>query len=664
MINYRKLISIKASETGQIENPQWINVLNTGSWQTNYQGSFEVKLQDLDEMVTNFSQGVRKGVPIDTDHDNGASNGWITQLQVRNASELWALVEWTPLGEEKLSSKIYKFLSPEFAPVYNDPETNTFRANNVLIAAALTNFPLMKGLQAVVANEKGLYFNENPEEGKMVKAAVLTTKKKSKLDDSDFAYIDSKGVRKLPIQDKAHVRNALARFEQTDFENEAAKTKAKKKIESKAKELGIDTKESKKEADDGYKEAPVKDIKGEKSKKDEKKGDDEMGTPKEMKKDMKKKMSETVEDDSMEAEIDEIHDAFCDMEFNPFKGAYYQIVGTFEDEATGTGHLIVKADPDFDGNFKFYRVDFTEDEEAESYDFEEPVQVEQTFETIKEEMEEGEIKANYKVRTVKADENLHQFEKDALEAEKLAKKPAEEAEVAEKPVEKVDIASKPIENAPVAPEVKDEPIATKETKTANDININPEIMKLKGFPSKVKATDGTALDVVDGEIVEDKPIEKSDKIIAVEGSTETITAAELAEFRQAKELLRAKEAEIEKRNATEKIESLCFNEKNLRLPTQSKDAVVSFYLALNEQKRDEFVGILEKLPAVKMFNEIGDGGTEVSGEVAYEQMSVKAKEIQDANKGMNYGQALSLARKANPELAKLANEHKIKVNKG
>lgn len=659
MINYRKLVSIKAAEAGQVENPQWINILNTGAWQTNYQGSFEVKLEHLDEMVVNFSQGVRKGVPIDTDHDNGASNGWITQLQVRNASELWALVEWTSLGEEKLSSKIYKFLSPEFAPVYNDPETNSFRANNVLIAAALTNFPLMKGLQAVVANEKGLYFNENPEEGKMVKAAVLTTKKEKKLDDSDFAYIDSKGVRKLPIQDKAHVRNALARFEQTDFEDEAAKTKAKKKIESKAKELGVDTKESKKEGDDGYKEAPVKDIKGDK---------DMMMKKEDMpKKDMKKKMSETVEDDSMESEIDEIHDAFCDMEFNPFKGAYYQIVGTFEDEATGAGHLIVKADPDFDGNCKYYRVDFTEDEEAETYNFEEPVQVEQTFETIKEEMAEGEIKANYKVRTVKADENLHEFEKQALEAEKVAEKPAEVVKVEEKPVEKVEIVAEPIESAPVAPEVKAEPVIKKDTKKANEININPEIMKLKGFPSKVKATDGTALDVVDGEIVEEakvEPIVEQPTIIAVEGSTETITAAELAEFRQAKESLCAKEAEIEKRNATEKIESLCFNEKNLRLPTQSKDAVVSFYLELNEQKRDEFVGILEKLPAVKMFNEIGDGGTEVSGEAAYDQMSVKANEILAANKGMNYGQALQAARKANPDLAKLANEHKIKVNKG
>ena len=41
----------------------------------------------------------------------------------------------------------------------------------------------------------------------------LTTGKRSKLPDSAFAYIDSKGTRRLPINDEAHMRNALSRFE-------------------------------------------------------------------------------------------------------------------------------------------------------------------------------------------------------------------------------------------------------------------------------------------------------------------------------------------------------------------------------------------------------------------------------------------------------------------
>ena len=64
---------------------------------------------------------------------------------------------------------------------------------------------------------------------KQMKSAVMSTKKKNDLPDSDFAYIepggkkDSEGkttprsLRHLPINDAAHVRNALARLNQTDI---------------------------------------------------------------------------------------------------------------------------------------------------------------------------------------------------------------------------------------------------------------------------------------------------------------------------------------------------------------------------------------------------------------------------------------------------------------
>ena len=38
--------------------------------------------------------------------------------------------------------------------------------------------------------------------------------KRARLPDRAFAYVDARGRRRLPIHDKAHVRNALARFNQ------------------------------------------------------------------------------------------------------------------------------------------------------------------------------------------------------------------------------------------------------------------------------------------------------------------------------------------------------------------------------------------------------------------------------------------------------------------
>ena len=48
----------------------------------------------------------------------------------------------------------------------------------------------------------------------------LDAKRRAKLPNSAFAYVDSQGRRRLPINDEAHVRNALARFTQVAFEDE------------------------------------------------------------------------------------------------------------------------------------------------------------------------------------------------------------------------------------------------------------------------------------------------------------------------------------------------------------------------------------------------------------------------------------------------------------
>ena len=69
--------------------------------------------------------------------------------------------------------------------------------------------------------------------------SLLDASKRSKLPDSAFAYVDSKGRRRLPINDEAHVRNALARFNQVVFEDDAARERARKKLLMAARKYGI-----------------------------------------------------------------------------------------------------------------------------------------------------------------------------------------------------------------------------------------------------------------------------------------------------------------------------------------------------------------------------------------------------------------------------------------
>jgi hypothetical protein len=70
--------------------------------------------------------------------------------------------------------------------------------------------------------------------------AELTEKKRDNLRSNQFAYVDKDGGEHLPIHDESHIRNAMARFNQTDFDSAADKEKARKKIVSAAKRHGIE----------------------------------------------------------------------------------------------------------------------------------------------------------------------------------------------------------------------------------------------------------------------------------------------------------------------------------------------------------------------------------------------------------------------------------------
>jgi class 3 adenylate cyclase len=69
--------------------------------------------------------------------------------------------------------------------------------------------------------------------------ATLSARERAQLPDRAFAYVDSHGQRRLPIHDAAHVRNALARFGQVAFEDDAARDRARVRLLNAAKKHGI-----------------------------------------------------------------------------------------------------------------------------------------------------------------------------------------------------------------------------------------------------------------------------------------------------------------------------------------------------------------------------------------------------------------------------------------
>ena len=73
--------------------------------------------------------------------------------------------------------------------------------------------------------------------------AQLTETGRKHIARKNFAYVDKEGGEHLPIHDEEHVRNAIARFNQTAFESVEAKEKARRKVLAAAKRHKIEVSE-------------------------------------------------------------------------------------------------------------------------------------------------------------------------------------------------------------------------------------------------------------------------------------------------------------------------------------------------------------------------------------------------------------------------------------
>lgn len=118
--------------------------------------------QMLSDIVTNFKSGAYgSDIQVNLGHNrDGEAAGWLRDLYVKDRV-LFAEVEWTPLGLEKIESKQFKYTSSEISLSAIHFKNQT-KVKNVLIGVALTNIPAVKGMEPVALSENmQLFFNEN-----------------------------------------------------------------------------------------------------------------------------------------------------------------------------------------------------------------------------------------------------------------------------------------------------------------------------------------------------------------------------------------------------------------------------------------------------------------------------------------------------------------------
>lgn len=143
-----------AEKDGQL--PDLIPVLPKGEYMTLPYGNMVLNDAVFEQMIGNFKAGIRRGVPVDFDHawENTKAAGWIKEL-INKEDGLWAKVKWNKLGSEAIADEVYKMISAEWSFDYVDPQKSTHHGA-VLVAATLTNRPLMQSMPTITASENGL----------------------------------------------------------------------------------------------------------------------------------------------------------------------------------------------------------------------------------------------------------------------------------------------------------------------------------------------------------------------------------------------------------------------------------------------------------------------------------------------------------------------------
>ena len=138
------LAVVPSTEETEAQELVWHPVIYVGCWDHLSYGEFEVKLSDLQEMVSNFEAGVplQAGVPIDEDgvHDvrSEGAFGWVEKLEIRGDA-LWAGIKWTQDGVAAIEDGRYKYLSASFY-IGENPYAKT----SMLQAGALCTRPFFR----------------------------------------------------------------------------------------------------------------------------------------------------------------------------------------------------------------------------------------------------------------------------------------------------------------------------------------------------------------------------------------------------------------------------------------------------------------------------------------------------------------------------------------
>ena len=217
------------SEDGKIPPVQ---VLKVGEFDIPGVGRVKVTPSVLRSLKNSFEQNTRR-VKLAFNYDHGRSKahgskaaGWISAAELRaDDSELWLSAEWTPNAEKEILGKEYRYTSAEILVNYKDNESGKV-FDWVLKGAALTNLPVIKGMEAIAASE---FCGDEPNtemEGKK----KMATKAEIMVDLAENHSIDlSELQKKAKLADESAARVVELSEENSSLKSDKSKLEGENK---------------------------------------------------------------------------------------------------------------------------------------------------------------------------------------------------------------------------------------------------------------------------------------------------------------------------------------------------------------------------------------------------------------------------------------------------
>jgi 2'-5' RNA ligase len=147
------------------EAPEWIPFLpKPGTYAHPRYGHITITRERNARFVKNYKDGVYQDrLPIDAEHETKLSGavGWVADMRQNDDGSADAKAEWTDRGRALFQADRFRYFSPEWYDVWEDPATRT-QHRDVAIGGALTTRPFFKApaLRPLFASEQRIIFTE------------------------------------------------------------------------------------------------------------------------------------------------------------------------------------------------------------------------------------------------------------------------------------------------------------------------------------------------------------------------------------------------------------------------------------------------------------------------------------------------------------------------